>query len=155
MGSWRQQKINCRKLQILVDVLGWLWKVKFHTVHQYDSLEDVDLIDGFSRYLLRFKKSWAVNPMEESLLKQWKNSDWSLMAHSGRWPLRFCWSSQRWFVKRSFGLAKFFRQVISGLWTYPSKCIIILAFGKFLIGYLVSWLLSIMKFSNAHLVHFS
>lgn len=38
------KKINGRKRQILVDVLGRHWKVKVHTAHLHDSPQGVDLL---------------------------------------------------------------------------------------------------------------
>jgi hypothetical protein len=53
------KKINGRKRQVLVDVLGRLWKVKVHAAHQHDSPEGVGLLEDMPEQFPRLEKIMA------------------------------------------------------------------------------------------------
>ncbi len=69
------KKINGRKRQILVDVLGRIWKVKVHAAHNHDSPEGVALLNEIAEELPRLKKVWQINPIAEHLPKQLRKLD--------------------------------------------------------------------------------
>lgn len=62
------KKINGRKRQILVDVLGRLWKVKVHAAHQHDSMV-VQFIDRRILFILNYDFSYKMTLVSNQLHK--------------------------------------------------------------------------------------
>jgi len=107
------KKINGRKRQILVDVLGRLWKVKVHAGHQHDSPEGVDLLDGLPEQLPRLKKIMGDKSYRGTFAQAVEN-----LGLIFEIPVRedgvkgFVVEAKRWVVERSFAWLNFFRRVV-------------------------------------------
>jgi hypothetical protein len=50
------KKINGRKRQILVDVVGRIWKAKVHAAHQHDGVEGIGLLENITEQIPGAKK---------------------------------------------------------------------------------------------------
>ena len=107
------KKINGRKRQILVDVLGRLWKVKVHAAHQHDSPGGVDLLDDLSEQLPRLKKIMGDKSYRGTFAQAVEKLGLIFEAPVREDGVRgFAVEAKRWVVERSFAWLNFFRRVI-------------------------------------------
>ena len=107
------KNINGRKRQILVDVLGRLWKVKVHAAHQHDSPGGVDLLDDVLEQLPRLKKIMGDKSYRGTFAQAVEKIGLAFEV-----PFRdegvkgFVVEAKRWVVERTFAWLNFFRRVV-------------------------------------------
>ncbi|MCK6692167.1 MAG: IS5 family transposase [Thermoanaerobaculia bacterium] len=107
------KKINGRKRQVLVDVLGRLWKVKVHAAHQHDSPEGVGLLDDMPEHFPRLKKIMADKSYRGTFAQAVEKIGLVFeVPQRADGAIGFVVEAKRWVVERTFAWLNFFRRVV-------------------------------------------
>jgi transposase len=107
------KKINGRKRQILVDVLGRIWKAKVHAAHQHDGIGGLSLMEDLREQMPRLKKIMGDKAYRGTFAEAVEKLD--LVFET---PVRpegtkgFVVEAKRWVVERTFAWLNFFRRVV-------------------------------------------
>lgn len=107
------KKINGRKRQILVDVLGRIWKTKVHAANIHDSPGGVPLLDNIKSVMARLEKIMG----DKSYRKTFGEAVEGL-GIAFETPARkdgqkgFVIEAKRWVVERTFAWLNHFRRVV-------------------------------------------
>lgn len=107
------KKVNGRKRQILVDVLGRIWKVKVHAAHQHDSPEGVVLLDDLTDDLPRLKKIMADKSYRGTFAQAVEKIGVVFEVPQRQQGTKgFVVEAKRWVVERTFAWLNFFRRTV-------------------------------------------
>lgn len=107
------KKINGRKRQILVDVLGRIWKVKVHAAHKHDSPEGVVLLDELAEELPRLKKIMADKSYRGTFAEAVEKIGLDFEVPERKDGTKgFVVEAKRWVVERTFAWLNFFRRIV-------------------------------------------
>jgi transposase len=107
------KKINGRKRQILVDILGRLWKVKVHAAHLHDSPQGVDLLDELLEEIPRLEKIMADKSYRGTFAQAVEKIGLVFeVPHRPEGTVGFAVEAKRWVVERTFAWLNFFRRVV-------------------------------------------
>ena len=107
------KKINGRKRQILVDVVGRIWKAKVHAAHQHDGVEGIGLLENITEQIPGLKKIMGDKAYRGSFAEAVEMT--GLVFET---PVRpkgtkaFAVEAKRWVVERTFAWLNFFRRVV-------------------------------------------
>lgn len=107
------KKVNGRKRQILVDVLGRIWKTEVHAANQYDGIGGLPLLVDLKENMPRLQKIMADNTYRGIFAQSVEQT--GLIFET---PLReegtkgFNVEAKRWVVERTFAWLNFFRRVV-------------------------------------------
>jgi transposase len=107
------KKINGLKRQILVDVLGRIWKANVHAAHQHDGIGGLSLMEDHREQMPRLQKIMGDKAYRGTFAEAVEKLD--LVFET---PVRpegtkgFVVEAKRWVVERTFAWLNFFRRVV-------------------------------------------
>lgn len=112
-GIDANKKVNGRKRQILVDVLGRIWRAKVHAANQHDTIGGLELLDLSDEAVMRLKKIMGDKSYRGTFADAVEEMGFAFEA-----PQRddgqkgFVVEAKRWVVERTFAWLNFFRRVV-------------------------------------------
>lgn len=112
-GTDGNKKVNGRKRQILVDVLGRVWKAKVHAAHQYDGIGGLPLLEEIAEQMPRLEKIMGDKAYRGMFAEAVEKLGFVFET-----PVRpegvkgFAVEAKRWVVERTFAWLNFFRRVV-------------------------------------------
>ncbi len=111
-GTDGNKRVNGRKRQILVDVLGRIWKTAVHPANVHDSPGGVPLLVNLKLTMPRLKKIMADQSYRGTFCEAVEKLDIEFeVPHREEGQKGFVVEAKRWVVKRSFAWLNFFRRL--------------------------------------------
>jgi transposase len=107
------KKVNGRKRQILVDVIGRIWVADVHAAHHHDSPGGLTLLERLPQNLTRLEKIMGDKSYRGTFAQAVADLNLSFEV-----PIRedgvkgFVVEAKRWVVERTFAWLNFFRRVV-------------------------------------------
>lgn len=107
------KKVNGRKRQIMVDVVGRIWRAYVHAAHQHDSIQGGQLLEDIGSDMCRLKKIMA-DKSYRGTFAQWVEDAGLIFETPNRkdGTKGFVVEAKRWVVERTFAWLNFFRRVV-------------------------------------------
>lgn len=107
------KKVNGRKRQILVDVLGRIWSAVVHAAHEHDSPAGVPLLEQIQEAMPRLKKIMTDKSYRGTFAKAVEQLGLIFEVPNREEGTKgFVVEAKRWVVERTFAWLNFFRRVV-------------------------------------------
>ena len=107
------KKVNGRKRQILVDVLGRIWSATVHTAHHHDSPAEIALLEQLPEQMPRLEKIMADKFYRGTFAQAVEQMGWIFEVPNREEEVKgFVVEVKRWVVERTFAWLNFFRRVV-------------------------------------------
>jgi transposase len=107
------KKVNGRKRQLLVDVLGCIWNASVNAAHKYDGIGGLELLEDITEKMPGVKKIMGDKAYRGTFAAAVENRGLFFEVHDRPEGVKgIAIEAKRWVVERTFACLNFYRRVV-------------------------------------------